>query len=167
MASIVLLSGRKPPLQLLPQSQTFSSSPIYPWYILSCFPSATGQSKWVHQQVSLCRGPVSNTWNSRSHPSHSATISTGFHSQNLWGLLFAALESWDAGPGVGLGPFDPQRGPLQLTHSFWFLTTTCGCGTVHSESPPLLPVSLRLLYILSYRASVQLNFRWSSIMVVL
>lgn len=52
-------------------------------------------------------------WDS-SHPRpHSATISAGFHSQKLWGILFPALESWAGEPRVGLGPLTLLGGPLQ------------------------------------------------------
>lgn len=37
---------------------------------------------------------------------------------------------------------------------------TIGVGPIHPESPSLLPISICLLYILSYRTFVQLVFRW-------
>lgn len=63
-------------------------------------------SKSVH-------GPFEkNTWESSLPLSHSATTSSGFHSQKLWGLLFPELEPWPQVPDVELGPLAPQEGPL-------------------------------------------------------
>ena len=41
---------------------------------------------------------------------HSATISTGFHSQQLWGTSLPGWGPWAGGPGVGLGSLPPQGG---------------------------------------------------------
>lgn len=64
--------------------------------------------------------------------------------------------------GVGLRPLVPQGCPPQLRYLPFFNHHTIGVGPAHSESPSLLPVSMCLLYILSYRTFVQLVFRWFS-----
>ena len=83
---------------------------------------------------------------------HLTQISAGFHRQNLWGLLFLALEPWAGGPSVGLGLLTPHGEPTQSRYASPVLTVTVGVGPACSLSPPLLPVSIwLLLYILSYR----------------
>ena len=48
-------------------------------------------------KVRLCGGTLKGTaWDPRSPPSPSASISTSFHSQKLWGL-----SSWLWNPGLG------------------------------------------------------------------
>lgn len=98
--------------QFSPWCQTIQFHPICPWCLFSCYPSARAQMKWV--RVSLCasalRGP---TWDSTALSPPSATIPTDFYSQKLLGFLF---PDWN--PGLGglvwrLGPFAPQREPLQ------------------------------------------------------
>ena len=53
---------------------------------------------WV-PQGELLRAPAASSIDS---------IAAGFPRQKLWGLMFLALESWDMGPGVGLGLFAPR-----------------------------------------------------------
>lgn len=75
-------------------------------------------------------GPFNrNTWDSRCPLSHSATVSMGFPSQNLWGLLFLVLEPWAGEPGVRLGFLTVQRGPPQPRYPSRFLMITHQCGT--------------------------------------
>lgn len=57
--------------------------------------------KSVH---SLFKG---SAWECSWPPSHSATITAGFHSQKLWGLLSPALKFWAK---ERLGPLTPQGG---------------------------------------------------------
>lgn len=68
--------------------------------------------------------------------------------------------------GVGLGPLAPHGVPPQpkypsINHH------TVSVGPALTTCLPLLSVSVWLLYIISYRNSVYLVFRWLSEMVVL
>ena len=85
-----------------------------------------------------------NAWDSRSPPSHSAKISTGFYSQKLWGQLFLALEPWAEAPHAGLGPLLPQWEPPQLRYP------SHGTSLFHISTPPMNLMWL-LLYFLSGR----------------
>ena len=114
-----LLSGRKLPVPASShrRARLFSSSLYVSAALVLEFKGNAGG------QVSLCADPLRGTsWDSRSPMFHSATIPTGFYSQNLWGLLFLALESWARRPGMGQGPLLP-RYPSQ------FLSPTHGSGT--------------------------------------
>lgn len=53
--------------------------------------------------MSVCGPFKRNAWDSSCPPSHSATISAGFYSQKLGGLLSLTLVLWAGEPGVGLG----------------------------------------------------------------
>ena len=109
-----------------------------------------------------------NTWDSSSSPSHSSAIPACFHSQKLWGLLFLALEPWAGECNLRLGPVTLQEGPPQMKYSSLFLNAHLGVGPVCSVTLPLLPVSIwLLLYTLSFRSFVQLNFRWFLMIAVL
>ena len=72
-------------------------------------------------------------------PAASSTdpIPTGFCSQELWELIFLALESWAGGPGVGLGLLAPEISLPNFyprgcqTTPFWVCappTSLDGCG---------------------------------------
>ena len=102
-----------------------------------------------------------NAEDSSSPPAHSAATCAGFHSQKLWGLLSLALRPWAGEPCVGLGSLTPQEGTSQPHYPLDFYQSHVGVGPACSLSLPLLPVSVCFfLYILSYRTSVQLDFRW-------
>ena len=70
---------------------------------------------WSSEGVSPSKsmsGPFKkNAWDCRNLSSHSATISTGFHSQKSWELLFLALEPWTGASDVALGLHTLQGGP--------------------------------------------------------
>ena len=53
---------------------------------------------------------------------------------------YGDFSSWHWSPGLGglVWGYDP----LFLRYSFWFLSTTHGCGPAHSSPLPLLPVSM-------------------------
>ena len=92
---------------------------------------------------------------SRSPLSHSATISAGFHSQKLWGLLFLAQKHWDGETRAGAPGSSQAKIPLLIfNRHLW----------VWDQFVSHLWL---LLYVLSYRTSVQLGLRPSSVMVVL
>nr|KAF6401476.1 hypothetical protein HJG63_009576 [Rousettus aegyptiacus] len=77
------------PLKLLPQY----------WRSEECLSA----SKSMHRALKRKTGDFN------SLPSHSATISAGFHSQNLWGLLLSTgTLGWEL--GVRLGPLHSQGG---------------------------------------------------------
>ena len=80
-------------------------------------------------------------------------------------LTFLALEPWAGGPSVGLGCLLSQGGPLQQRYPSQSLTSIHGCGT--NISAPSTSLQWFLLYILSYRASVWLDFRQFWMMTVL
>lgn len=69
----------------------------------------------------------------------------------LWGLFLPALVPVAGEQSVGLGPVTSQEGPPQLSYPSQFLTATL---CTHGNSPPLVPVLLELLYLLSNRTSV-------------
>ena len=79
---------------------------------------------WV-PQGELLRAPAASSIDS---------IAAGFPRQKLWGLMFLALESWDMGPGVGLGLFAPKISLLD------FYQPQVGEGPDCSVSVSLLPV---------------------------
>lgn len=93
------------------------------------------------------RGPFErNTWDSSSPESHSATTPTDVHSQELWGLLFAALEPW-AGAMVWSWDSLFLRGDLCSSYippNFYPLHV--GVGPAPSGFPPFLLVLMWLLY---------------------
>ena len=66
--------------------------------------------------------------------SSAISIPTGFCRQKLWGLIFLALETWAAGPGVGL-EFLALEIPLPNCYPPY-----TDMGPAHSVSLPLLPV---------------------------
>lgn len=79
---------------------------VCPWclffffFFLSSCPSAGAQSKRVCHQVSLSMGLLRGM----SETPSGVTISTGFHSQRLWRLLFLSLEPLAGEPIWGLDP---------------------------------------------------------------
>ena len=95
-------------------------------------------------------------------------IDTGLFLDSLFcfnGLCTCFQEPSSGEPSVQLRPLSPQEELLQLRYPSALLTTTYWYVTCHSESSHLLPVSTGLLlYILNYRNSVQLVFRWFSMM---
>lgn len=120
-------------------------------------------SLWIPGCERVCAWALEeDAWESGHLPSYLNGILTDFHSQTLWGLLLPAPEPWAVEPGVVLGPLAPPGGTTASEASLPLLHTwlRVGVGPACSASPPLLPVSTRLLYVLSYRASVQLDLRW-------
>ena len=91
---------------------------LCPWCPPICCPSTEAQKEWV--RVSLYATHLRGTaWDSRSPPSHSASIPAVFYSQKLWELLFPTLECWAWEPGVGLGPLTVQGGTYAAKISLW------------------------------------------------
>lgn len=84
------------------------------------------------------------------------------------GTVPAGVHSRRLGTGaLGPGPLAPQGGPLKPSYASHFFTTTGG-GGAHSTSPGPVPVLVwLLLYIHSYRTSVQLVFRAFSVTAAL
>ena len=104
---------------------------ISPWCLSCCRPSSGAQnSDSVHESFR------SNTWDSGNPLSHLPTTDAGFHSQNVWKLLFPALELWVGKPGVRLQPLDPQQGSLQLDPCFFTATDRCGTTPLHIFASP-------------------------------
>ena len=92
-------------LALMPDNSVPSYMSLVPFKLL---PSAGAQREQV--RVNPFAGPLREiVCNSSSPLSHPASIPTGFYNQELWRLLFLALElcAWE--PDVGLGPLVPQR----------------------------------------------------------
>ena len=81
------------------------------------------------ESVSPCVGSLRGTFGLQQFLPNS--IPAGIFSQELWGLIFLALETWAEGPGMGLGLLAPEISPE-------FLSTTCECGTspLHICAPP-------------------------------
>ena len=67
------------------------------------------------------------------------SISAGFCSQKLQGLIFLALEPWGGGLGVGLGLLVSELS-LPIFHP-----PHTGMGSAHSASAPLLPVWMNVV----------------------
>ena len=86
---------------------------------------------------------------------HSGAILTDFHSQMVSGLLFLALVPWAGQPVLRWGPLPPHGGTSTSEISLQILN----CHTMASASLFLLPVSLWLIYILSFKNLVQVAFR--------
>ena len=69
------------------------------------------------------------------------------------GLVFLALEPWAGGPGVGMGPLDPE---ISLPN---FYPPHMDVGPACYVSVPLLPVLMDvILQFWSCQTSIQLNF---------
>ena len=66
--------------------------------------------------------------------SSSESIPAGFCSQDLWGVVFLALETCAGWPSVCLGLLTPK---ISLSS---FYLPHMGEGLGHSSSPPQLPV---------------------------
>ena len=90
-----------------------------------------------------------------------------FHSQMLWGFLFPALVLQDEELCMGLGPLIPQENLWGWDIPSNSQPSHVGVGPDPFSSLPLLPVLTWLLYILRYRTSVQLIFRWFTRLIVL
>lgn len=76
-------------------------------------------------------------------------------------LLFLALVLWIGEPGVGLGLHTPQGNLCSRDSSLDSQLALLGVGPACFMSSPFLPVLMWLfLYVLTYRSSVQLVFRW-------
>lgn len=94
---------------------------IFPYMFLELFKllhwSLEQVSLWVSESV--CESSVF-----RSTLSFLNAISAGFHSQDLWILLFPALVPQAGEPWVGLGILTPLEGPPQLRHPTQYLITT-------------------------------------------
>lgn len=93
---ICLGENRTP--QPCPEARQFSSSPYVPGTLHTAAPVLELRAS----VPSRCVGPLRRTPGALSH---SATISTGFHSHRLW-----ALEPWARSSDVGLGPLVPSGG---------------------------------------------------------
>ena len=93
-----------PALALMPDNSFPPHMSLVPFELLpQCW-----SSEGVSSSMSVC-GPLRGiAWDSRSPPSHLATIPSGFHSQKLQGPIFLALEPRVGGPGVGLGSLAPE-----------------------------------------------------------
>lgn len=148
------------------EGRQFSSSPYIPGAFQAAVPflklRISVVTKWVY--VGPLRGCLSLL-----HPSsHQHWGPANFHSQLFWGFLFLALVVWDGESRMWLGSFSLQWEPQKLRYPFQFLTATCGCGTFHFTSPPLLPVLTWLsFYIFICRSSVFLVLKWFSRVFVL
>lgn len=156
------------PLQSSPQSQTTQFFSIYPWSLSSCCPGDGAQSEWVYQWKSLCLGPLRGSCCSLAvlHLTH-VTVSAGFHSHMWWRLLFSTLVLWAGKPCVGLGPLILCGDLCILWYHFWFSTATHECGTSSFLiSAPPNQSWYDFCTVLGLE-SVQLNFRWLSLMIVL
>ena len=60
------------------------------------------------------------------------SVTAGFYKQELWGLIFLALEPWAGGHGEGLGLLNAK---ISLQNFYPY-----GFGPAHPASAPLLPV---------------------------
>ena len=97
---------------------------------------------WSSDGVNLWAGSLGGAaWDSSSSPSPSSSMTAGFYSQKLRGLLFLTLEPWAGEPGVGLGPFVPQGGISAVETSLpIFICRMCVTGFF--GFPPFLPFSM-------------------------
>lgn len=85
-----------------PLARPFGSSPCVPGSFWAAVPAlelrvSESVSKYMHRPFKR------NTWESSRPQSHSAAISTCFHSLKLWGLLSLSLELRAGEPGMELG----------------------------------------------------------------
>ena len=120
MASASTSVREKASFQLLPWCQMLQFFPVCLWCLSICCLCPGAQREWVW--VCLCKPFKRICQGVQQFLSPPASIPTGFYSQNLWRLIFLALEAWDGRPTVGLGPLTPKISP-------WFLSATHGCGT--------------------------------------
>lgn len=80
------------PLILIPHNSVPPCMSLLPFDLLpQCL-----SSEQVNPSKPMCGPFKRNTWDPSSPVSHSTTIPIGFHSQQLWELLFLALETWNA-----------------------------------------------------------------------
>ena len=85
-----------------PDAGHFSSSQ----YVSDAFQSAAPTLELRQSENKSVCGPFKrNCWRFQQFLSSMASILTGFHRPELWGLIFLVLEPWAEGPGMGLGPF--------------------------------------------------------------
>ena len=116
-------------------------------------------SEWVSPSVSVHKPFRRNAWDSRSPPSHSATLPDGFIVRSYGDF------SWNRNPGlrVLMWAWDPlllrwDLHCLDVPPDFYL--PYVDVGPAHSASLSLLPFSMwLLLYIHSCRTSVKLDFR--------
>ena len=47
------------------------------------------------------------------------SVTAGFYKQELWGLIFLALEPWAGDPSVGLGLFAPEMYLPNFFYRVW------------------------------------------------
>ena len=161
MASASLSVSEKDVPQLSAWCQTLQFLPICYWCLLSYYPSAGAQMKWLW--VSPCVGSSRGTaWDSTSffHWLNPAGICI----QKLTGLIFLALKPCVGGPGVRLRLFFPK---ISLQYFYPHVDVGPGCS-----ASQCLHVSyqLRWMWLLSFcscQTSIQLNFWWFWVMVVL
>lgn len=105
-----------------------SVPPLWPWFILSCFPSAGAQSEWVWDK--FVHKPFKINCLGLQQPlSHSATIPAGFYSQKLWRFPFLALETW-AGSRCGVGSFRRDLCTWDIPSNF-YPHTRCGTSSFY------------------------------------
>lgn len=98
------LEGAAPPaLALQPDNSVPLRMSLEPFEMLPQHWSS--ERKKSVSSKSMCGPFKRNSCDTSCPPSHSATISTGFHSQKLWGLFSLALEAWCG----ALMPPSPER----------------------------------------------------------
>lgn len=161
----VLPSPESVPIILCPSSphpkiSLFNSSWVWPMCFRNCCLCC-----WSLEQVSLCTNPLrivfrspftlfgcNPSWSTKSDIIETPLLGTDALGQGVW---------------LGLRLLVPQ-GVHSAQISFMFMGHhTVGMGPDQTASLFPLPVSTWLLYILSYRNSVQLVFGWFSGVVVL
>ena len=159
-----LLSGRKWPLWSHPDVRQFNFSSYVPGAFGSVAPALefrASESKLVHAWI-LRRMWVKPAALCLTQPEAPLVFIA-----KSYGDFCSGTGSLGWGSGVGPEPLAPQVGPPQLRKPSQFISTTRGCGPSPSVSLSLLPVLMWLLYILSCRTSIQLDFRWFWRMIVL
>ena len=164
----VLLSGIKLLLQSSSWSQTIQFLFICPSHLSSCCSSTGVQSLWVCQQVNPCMGPLSGM---PGTPDILCLL------QPLSLLVFTVrnyrnISSWQWNPELGglVWGLDHLflRGDLCNQNIPPDFLPKEAVWPAYSTSPSLLPVSMRLLlYIITFRTSVHLDFRQFSKIIVL
>ena len=83
------------------------------------------------ESVSPCVGSLRGNFGLQQFLPNS--IPAGIFSQEMWGLIFLALETWAEGPGMGLGLLAPEISLLN------FYPPHVSVGAAHCTSVPLLP----------------------------
>ena len=114
--------------------------------------------------------PLKGTvWDSRNCLPPSATILLDFTARS-YKDFFLGTETliWGQGPGMRLGPLASHGDSPQLRYPSDFSPPLVGIRTACSAFLPFLPVSVwLLLYILSCKTSIQLDFKRFQMMIAL